>query len=75
MLKNGWMYFDPSKDSVLIKVQKIKKLYEDKFHKTPNFCEASNLDLESSFTVDGVTVMPTKMLIKSNFYIGIEDEI
>ena len=72
-MKIGMLWYDNSKDDLVIKVDRAAEYYAEKYGKTPNvcFCHPAMVPQDAQASIE-LRLTPT--IIEHHYWIGVEDE-
>ena len=71
------LWFDNSKDSLTVKIQKAVDYYVKKYNRQPDFCLVHPSMMEGNvrqLEVDKITVRPYRPVLPGHLWLGIEDK-
>lgn len=76
-MHTGMLWFDNSKTSLVVKIQKAVDYYVKKYNRQPDLCLVHPSMLEGNvrqMEVEKITVRPYRPVLPGHIWIGIEDK-
>ena len=74
-MHTGMLWFDDSKTTLLMKIQKATAYYHKKYGHVPDLCLVHpNMLKDTKLDEDGITVRPYRPVLPGHIWIGVEDK-
>ena len=72
-MHTGMLWFDNSKDNLVVKVRKALDYYEKKYGRVPNLVLVNPRTMEGQEIPEGLPVRPYRPVLPGHIWVGIED--
>ena len=74
-MHTGMLWFDDSKITLSMKIQKATAYYHKKHGRAPDLCLVHpNMLKDSKLEDEGITVRPYRLVLPGHIWIGVEDK-